>query len=100
MNITFYGARGSTPSPGEANRRYGGNTATVVLEHGNDDPIVFDLGTGLRLWGQQLGGDRQLRATAQNRTSPWRSEYCTGKYGGHMKASITSPSGPSAWAGA
>ena len=64
MNITFYGARGSTPSPGEANRRYGGNTATVVLEHGNDDPIVFDLGTGLRLWGQQLGGDRQLRATA------------------------------------
>ena len=64
MNITFYGARGSTPSPAEANRRYGGNTATVVLEHGTDDPIVFDLGTGLRLWGQQLGGDRPLRATA------------------------------------
>lgn len=63
MNITFYGVRGSTPSPAEANRRYGGNTAAVVLEHGNDDPIVFDLGTGLRMWGVDLG-DRPLRATA------------------------------------
>ena len=64
VNITFYGARGSTPSPAEANRRYGGNTATVVLEHGHDDPIVFDLGTGLRLWGQHLGPDRPVRTTA------------------------------------
>jgi phosphoribosyl 1,2-cyclic phosphodiesterase len=64
LNITFYGVRGSTPSPAEANRRYGGNTATVVLEHSTEDPIVFDLGTGLRLWGMDLPADRPLRATA------------------------------------
>lgn len=64
MQIRFYGVRGSTPSPTEANRRYGGNTATVVLECPGADPIVFDLGTGLRLWAEQLPLDGSFRATA------------------------------------
>jgi phosphoribosyl 1,2-cyclic phosphodiesterase len=64
MHITFYGVRGSTPSPTDANRRYGGNTATVVLERGGEDPIVLDLGTGLRVWGNQLPLDGSFRATA------------------------------------
>ena len=32
LNVTFYGVRGSTPTPCEANRRYGGNTSCVALE--------------------------------------------------------------------
>jgi phosphoribosyl 1,2-cyclic phosphodiesterase len=64
MLITFYGVRGSTPSPSDANRRYGGNTATVVLERPGAAPIVFDLGTGLRMWGQTLAPDAAFRATA------------------------------------
>jgi phosphoribosyl 1,2-cyclic phosphodiesterase len=64
MHITFYGVRGSTPSPTEANRRYGGNTATVVLERGGEDPIVLDLGTGLRMWAAHLPLDGSFRATA------------------------------------
>ena len=64
MHVTFYGVRGSTPSPAEANRRYGGNTAAVVLQHGHDNPIVLDLGTGLRLWGLDLADGKPLRATA------------------------------------
>jgi phosphoribosyl 1,2-cyclic phosphodiesterase len=64
MQISFFGVRGSTPSPAEANRRYGGNTATIVVERAGADPIVFDLGTGLRVWGQQLPADRPFRATA------------------------------------
>ena len=64
MHITFYGVRGSTPSPTEENRRYGGNTATVVLECPGADPIVFDLGTGLRVWGRHLPLDGTFRATA------------------------------------
>ena len=32
LNVTFYGVRGSTPCPCEANLRYGGNTACVALE--------------------------------------------------------------------
>jgi phosphoribosyl 1,2-cyclic phosphodiesterase len=63
MLITFYGVRGSTPSPSDVNLRYGGNTATVVLERPGVDPIVFDLGTGLRMWGQTLPSV-PLRATA------------------------------------
>ncbi|MHB8467394.1 MAG: MBL fold metallo-hydrolase [Acidimicrobiales bacterium] len=64
MQISFYGVRGSTPSPTEANQRYGGNTATVVLECAGADPIVLDLGTGLRLWAQYLPLDGSFRATA------------------------------------
>ena len=64
MHVTFYGVRGSTPSPADANRRYGGNTAAVVLQHGQDNPIVLDLGTGLRLWGLDLPAGEPLRATA------------------------------------
>ena len=64
MQITFYGVRGSTPSPCEANRRYGGNTSTVVLERAGSDPIIFDLGTGLRLWAASQPTDGSFRATA------------------------------------
>ncbi|GAC1313734.1 MAG: MBL fold metallo-hydrolase [Acidimicrobiales bacterium] len=64
MHITFYGVRGSTPSPADANRRYGGNTATVVLETADADPIVLDLGTGLRTWAERLPLDGSFRATA------------------------------------
>ena len=64
MHVTFYGVRGSTPSPAEANRRYGGNTATVVLRSGREDPIVFDLGTGLRAWGCDMPAGQPVQATA------------------------------------
>jgi phosphoribosyl 1,2-cyclic phosphodiesterase len=64
VQITFYGVRGSTPSPSEANRRYGGNTSTVVLERPAARPIVFDLGTGLRTWAETQPLDGSFRATA------------------------------------
>ncbi len=43
--------------------RYGGNTSCVGLEIDGVDSIVFDLGTGLRLWGESLH-QRPLRAHA------------------------------------
>ena len=49
--------RGSTPSPSHANVRYGGNTSCVVLESPGHAPIVLDLGTGLRFWGQTLDAE-------------------------------------------
>ena len=63
LNVTFWGVRGSTPCAGDAHRRYGGNTACVSLEVAGQDPIVFDLGTGLRFWGE-THDDGPLRATA------------------------------------
>ncbi|MCU1374335.1 MAG: fold metallo-hydrolase [Actinomycetia bacterium] len=64
MNVTFWGVRGSTPCPCDRNRRYGGNTACVSLEVAGEDPIVLDLGTGLRFWGETLAQDGNFRATA------------------------------------
>ena len=57
MDVTFYGVRGSTPCPQDQNRRYGGNTSCVAIESAGHDPIVLDLGTGLRLWGETLPQD-------------------------------------------
>lgn len=64
MEITFYGVRGSTPCAGESTSRYGGNTASVVIRNGDDDPILLDLGTGLRYFGADQGAGSQLRAHA------------------------------------
>src|SRR5437879_4111372 len=64
LRVTFYGVRGSTPCPCEANRRYGGNTACVALEVPGEDPIVFDIGTGLRFWGEKLPQDGSFHGTA------------------------------------
>lgn len=64
MQITFYGVRGSTPCAGESTRRYGGNTASVVLTSDDADPILLDLGTGLRYFGERHGVDAPLRAHA------------------------------------
>lgn len=64
LNVTFFGVRGSTPCPCADNQRYGGNTACVVLESPGADPIVLDLGTGLRFWGERLDADVPFRGSA------------------------------------
>ena len=51
LDVTFFGVRGSTPCPCDDNRRYGGNTSCVVLDVPGGEPIIFDLGTGLRFYG-------------------------------------------------
>lgn len=64
MELAFYGVRGSCPCPSEANRRYGGNTACVALTDGNNPPIIFDLGTGLRAFGDTQPLDGSFVGTA------------------------------------
>ncbi len=64
LNVTFYGVRGSTPCPCAANQRYGGNTACVVLEVPGAEPIVLDLGTGLRFWGETFPPDQPFQGSA------------------------------------
>ena len=64
MKLTFYGVRGSCPCPCEANRRYGGNTASVALEVDGEPPILLDLGTGLRLFAATQPHDGSFRGTA------------------------------------
>src|SRR4051794_7319432 len=64
VQVTFYGVRGSCPCPCEANMRYGGNTACVALEVAGEPPIILDLGTGLRLFGETQPLDGSFRGTA------------------------------------
>lgn len=54
VDVNFWGVRGSTPCPCEANARYGGNTACVTVEAPDHDPIILDLGTGLRFFGERV----------------------------------------------
>lgn len=64
MDVDFYGVRGSCPCPSEATRRYGGNTACVALTVEGEAPIVLDLGTGLRRFGETQPTDGSFRGTA------------------------------------
>jgi phosphoribosyl 1,2-cyclic phosphodiesterase len=64
VQVTFFGVRGSTPCPHDDNHRYGGNTSCAVIEEPGHDPIVLDLGTGLRMWGEHLPLDGSFRGHA------------------------------------
>ena len=56
--------RGSTPCSCESLSRYGGNTSCVVVEPDDHDPIVLDLGTGLRFFGLNRPFDEPFRGSA------------------------------------
>lgn len=54
VTVAFHGVRGSTPCSCPTLQRYGGNTSCVTIEVEGGDPIVLDLGTGLRAWGNGI----------------------------------------------
>ncbi len=56
MKVHVLGVRGSTPAPGHAFARHGGNTSCLALGHDDGPPtLVLDAGTGLRGLGALLG---------------------------------------------
>ena len=61
--MTFHGVRGSTPCHGQAIVGYGGNTSSVSVDVPDHDPILFDLGTGLRYFGQSCPPEQSFRGT-------------------------------------
>jgi phosphoribosyl 1,2-cyclic phosphodiesterase len=64
LELTFYGVRGSCPCPSQDNFRYGGNTACVALTSPGEEPVIFDLGTGLRAFGNTQPMDGSFVGTA------------------------------------
>lgn len=62
--VSFHGVRGSTPCSCPTVQRYGGNTSCVSVETAGADPIVLDLGTGLRPWGHALASHTGLTVNA------------------------------------
>jgi phosphoribosyl 1,2-cyclic phosphodiesterase len=63
LDVTFYGVRGSTPCGCDANRRYGGNTSCVAVEVPGRAPFLFDMGTGMRFFGETQPMDGSFRGT-------------------------------------
>jgi len=57
MRVSFFGVRGSIPTPGPSTVRYGGNTVCVAVQLADDTRIVLDAGTGIRECGKQLARD-------------------------------------------
>ena len=53
-SVTFWGTRGSIPTPGAQTARYGGNTACVAVEGQRDELVILDAGSGIRPLGQAL----------------------------------------------
>ena len=53
FRVRFWGIRGSVPTPGSANHRYGGNTSCVEVRVG-ETLFICDAGTGIRDLGQAL----------------------------------------------
>lgn len=64
VTLTFWGTRGTIPTPGAATARYGGNTACIEVRDGSH-LVILDAGTGIRSLGKALlaaGGSSGLRA--------------------------------------
>ncbi|MEZ4237500.1 MAG: MBL fold metallo-hydrolase [Myxococcota bacterium] len=57
MRVTFWGVRGSIPTPGTDTQRWGGNSSCVELQAEGSSPIVLDCGTGARKLGFKLVGE-------------------------------------------
>jgi phosphoribosyl 1,2-cyclic phosphodiesterase len=63
MRVTFYGVRGSTPCQSDDVQRYGGNTSCVSVAAPGQQPLLFDMGTGLRYFGKGVPSDQLFRGS-------------------------------------
>ena len=53
-SVTFWGTRGTIPTPGPHTTRYGGNTACVEVRDQTGQLVILDAGTGIRNLGRHL----------------------------------------------
>jgi phosphoribosyl 1,2-cyclic phosphodiesterase len=63
-SLTFWGTRGSIPTPGPDTARYGGNTACISLDGLDGRLVILDAGSGLRPLGHELMKQRNATLTA------------------------------------
>lgn len=54
MRVRFWGVRGTIPVPGVETIRTGGNTACVSLTTSDQQILILDAGSGIRVLGQEL----------------------------------------------
>jgi len=71
MKLTFWGVRGSIPSPGPNTVRYGGNTTCIEIRTDDGQLIILDAGTGIFPLSHTLFADFPLHAHIFNTHSHW-----------------------------
>ena len=54
LKLTFWGVRGSTPTPRIQNLTFGGNTSCLEVRTGEGEVLIFDAGTGITPLGWHL----------------------------------------------
>ena len=64
-SVTFWGTRGSIPTPGAHTARYGGNTPCVAVEGAGGGLVILDAGTGIRALGAKLVERQNGAVTAE-----------------------------------
>jgi phosphoribosyl 1,2-cyclic phosphodiesterase len=60
FTLTYWGVRGSIPTPGASYRHYGGNTTCLSVEGSAGEMLIIDAGSGIRLLGLELAARPQL----------------------------------------
>jgi len=63
MRVTFHGVRGSTPCQSDDIQRYGGNTSCVSIDAPGQQPLLLDMGTGLRYFGKRVPDHEPFQGT-------------------------------------
>lgn len=61
--VSFWGTRGSIPTPGVLTQKYGGNTSCVSVRYKNDT-LILDAGTGIRNLGLELA--KEISGSVRN----------------------------------
>ncbi len=61
MQIRFWGVRGTIPTPGPETTRVGGNTSCVEVITSDQQRIIIDAGSGIRLLGKKLQNESSSR---------------------------------------
>jgi phosphoribosyl 1,2-cyclic phosphodiesterase len=64
QEVTFWGTRGSIPTPGPSTARYGGNTACISIARSDGRLVILDAGSGLRPLGHELMKQRNGNLSA------------------------------------
>lgn len=64
MKVSAWGVRGTLPMPQEGYIRFGGNTSCYSLQLSPTRHLVFDAGSGIKAFGDQLLANGHTRVTA------------------------------------
>ncbi len=65
VDVRFWGVRGTLPVSGEDVLKYGGNTSCVTIEFPRQQLFIFDGGSGIKNFGEQLLKEKRNRINAK-----------------------------------